>query len=217
MDPDFWQERWQANQIGFHQNEINPYLARYWPQLEIERSQRVFVPMCGKSLDMLWLLQQGYPVTGVEISRVAVEAFFIENDIMPAISRAGAFIRCVFENLEVLCGDFFALTKADIGEISSIYDRAALIALPADMRRAYITHLTRLLAGTTRGLLITLDYNQEEMSGPPFSVPDGEVRQLFERLCPVQQLCSTDVLEEHERFRETGLTRLTEQCEYSSW
>jgi thiopurine S-methyltransferase len=161
---------------------------------------------------MIWLLQQGYPVTGVEISRVAVEAFFIENDIMPAISRAGAFIRCVFENLEVLCGDFFALTKADIGEISSIYDRAALIALPADMRRDYITHLTRLLAGTNRGLLITLDYNQEEMSGPPFSVPDGEVRQLFERLCPVQRLCSTDVLDEHERFRETGLTRLTEQA-----
>jgi thiopurine S-methyltransferase len=212
MDPDFWHERWQDNQIGFHQSGINPYLLRFWPQLGIERGQRVFVPMCGKSLDMLWLQQQGYPVTGVEISRLAVEAFFTENDIMPAISRADAFIRCVFEDLELLCGDFFALTETDIGKISVIYDRAALIALPAVMRRDYVARLASLMATGTRGLLITLDYNQEEMQGPPFSVTKREVRHLFEGVFPVRHLCSTEVLGENPRFMEKGLTRLTEHA-----
>lgn len=211
MDPDFWNERWQANQIGFHQNEINPYLVRFWPQLGIERGQRVFVPMCGKSLDMLWLKQQGNPVTGVEISRIAVEAFYTENGIMPVVGRSGAFIRCVFEDLELLCGDFFALTKADVGEISVIYDRAALIALPAAMRRDYVTRLASLMPAGVRGLLITLDYNQEEMEGPPFSVPEREVTQLFEGVFPVRHLCTTEVLKETPRFMEKGLTRLSEQ------
>ena len=211
MDPDFWHERWQANQIGFHQNEINPYLAHYWPQLEIERGQRVFVPMCGKSMDMLWLLQQGYPVTGVEISQLAVKAFFTEHDIMPAVSRAGPFIRCTYEDLELLCGDFFALTKQDIGKVTVIYDRAALIALPDTMRRNYVAHLARLSSHRTRGLVITLDYNQKEMDGPPFSVPEKEVRQLFEGIFPVRRLCTIEVLEENPRFLEKGLTRLTEQ------
>jgi thiopurine S-methyltransferase len=168
--------------------------------------------MCGKSRDMLWLLQQGYPVTGVEISRLAVEAFFTENDIMPAVSRAGTFIRCVFDDLELLCGDFFALTKADVGKISVIYDRAALIALPAEMRRDYVTRLADLMTAGTRGLLITLDYNQEEMEGPPFSVPEKEIRQLFAGVFPVRRLCSTEALEENPRFLQKGLGRLTEQA-----
>ncbi len=212
MNPEFWHERWQTRQIGFHQDEINPYLVRYWPELQLDSAGRVLVPLCGKSRDMIWLLDQGFSVVGIEISPIAVEAFFAENNMVPTISREPHCSRWTFDGLELLCADFFDLDRNDIGEIAAVYDRAALIALPPETRPRYASHLAGLLGDATTGLLITLQYDQGEMSGPPFTVSDTEVQQLLGARYDIECLCTTDVLAANQRFREQGLTRLDEKA-----
>jgi thiopurine S-methyltransferase len=212
MDLDFWHERWQANQIGFHQSETNRHLLRHWPQLDLAADSRILVPLCGKSLDMLWLLEQGHAVAGIEISQLAVEAFFAENRLTPAVYKEQFGHRYVVDQFELLCADFFSLTPEDIGEVDAFYDRAALIALTPSQRPGYVEHLTRLLDGGSTGLLITLDYNQSEMNGPPFSVPGEEVFRLFEPAFAIKQLFAFDALEENQRFREKGVTALSEHA-----
>lgn len=210
MDPEFWHERWETSRIGFHMDAVNPWLVSYWPTLEVGRGDRVFVPLCGKSLDMLWLLEQGYQVIGVEISQIAVEAFFSENRLEPLTEPAGRFTRWRYDVLEVLCGDFFDLDISLLGSLDATYDRAALIAMPTDMRPRYATHLAGLTERKTRELLITLEYNQLEMAGPPFSVSEDEVNRLFGNNYSVECLASTDVLDENAKFGDSGLTLLRE-------
>jgi thiopurine S-methyltransferase len=210
MDPDFWHERWKSNQIGFHQGEINPSLVRYWPSLAPAASGRILVPLCGKSRDMFWLHEQGFAVTGIEISPIAVEAFFTENRLEPVIIRESRCTRWQAEALEILCGDFFALERRDIGAVDGVYDRAALIALPATMRLRYVEQLAGLLDRGVRGLLLTVEYNPSEMEGPPFSVSDEEVLRLFSGAWTARQLSRTDILQSQPRFRERGLTRMSE-------
>jgi thiopurine S-methyltransferase len=213
MDPEFWHARWQENRIGFHLQETNPWLVRYWPPPRTAPGDRVLVPLCGKSLDMLWLLDQGYRVTGVEISRIAAEAFFAENSLVPAIDQAGEFIRYRCDALDILCGDFFTLDRDTAGDIDAVYDRASLIALPPAMRAAYARHLASLLEPGTSCLLITLDYNQRQMDGPPFAVTGEEITSLYADTFAIGQLCSEDVLDGNGRFRDAGVTRLHE-CIY---
>jgi thiopurine S-methyltransferase len=210
MDPKFWHERWEANQIGFHQNHINPHLVRYWPELNTSAGSRVFVPLCGKSADMLWLLEQGHRVLGVEISSIAVEAFFAENNLQPARCESESFTRFVFDELELLCGDFFDLMKDDLGPIDALYDRASLVAFPEMMRQRYVTHLAKLLDPGTRGLLVTLDYPQHEMEGPPFAVPEEEIYRLLRDAFAVDHTYGTSILAENPNFRAKGLSRLEE-------
>jgi thiopurine S-methyltransferase len=217
MDPEFWHERWKTNQTGFHQGEINPYLVRYWPSLALNTGARVLVPLCGKSRDMFWLLEQGFAVVGVEISPVAVAAFFAENRLAPAVTREARCTRWRIETLEILCGDFFALERGDIGTCHGVYDRAALIALPPGMRTEYVNHLATLLDRRVRELLLTMDYNQSEMEGPPFSVSDAEVSELFTGTSTIEQLNRSDILHSQPRFMERGLTRLSEQAWRVEW
>jgi thiopurine S-methyltransferase len=210
MDIDFWHARWQANQIGFHQNEINPYLVRYWPSLQLEPKSRVFVPLCGKTLDMIWLLDQGHTVVGNEISQLAVQAFFSENRLTPRIRKETGFTRWSCDRIEIVCGDFFKLTLADIGRIDALYDRAALIALTPVQRALYAGRITQLLETQTPGLLVTLDYVQEKMQGPPFAVSASEVNSLYQDEFFVEQLAHTDIIESQPQFREKGLNTLHE-------
>ena len=212
MDLDFWHQRWQANLIGFHQNEINTHLLSYWPRLQLATGSRILVPLSGKSLDMLWLLEQGHPVVGIEVSQIAVESFFEENRLMPAVHEERYGRRYVVDQLELLCADFFSLEQADIGAVNAFYDRAALIALTPAQRPGYAAQLTKLLGHGTSGLLVTLDYKQSEMNGPPFSVPREEVYCLFDEAFTLELLFQFDVLEENQKFREKGLTQLTEQA-----
>lgn len=181
MKHEFWLERWERNQIGFHQAEINQYLTFHWAGLGLAPGARVFVPLCGKSLDMLWLLEQGHPVLGNELSAKAVEAFFRENDLPVTVSREPRFTRYASEGLELLAGDFFALTQADMEEARAVYDRAALIALPPDMRIAYAAHMSTLLPSGAHILLVTMEYPPAMLEGPPFSVTDEEVHKLYSK------------------------------------
>lgn len=212
MDPDFWHARWRNHEIGFHQDEINLHLQRFWAQTGAAAGSTVFVPLCGKSRDLLWLREQGHPVLGVEISPLAVEAFFQENGLAAARSQQGAFTRWEYEGLAILCGDFFALRPADLAEVGASYDRASLIALPPAMRQRYGEQFARLLPAATPTLLVTLEYPQAEMDGPPFSVGEEEVRALYEPQRQVTRLYQQSILAENPRFQARGLTRLEEKA-----
>lgn len=210
MNPDFWQERWHRGEIGWHQDAINLHLAEHWPRLQIAPEAQVFVPLCGKSLDMLWLAARGHRVLGVELSPLAVGSFFNENGLDPRVTDEPPFRRFAVDEIEILCGDFFALTPAQLTGVTAVFDRASLIALPPQMRPRYVAHLRGLLDAGTRVLLITLDYDQQEMKGPPFSVPEAEVRALFGGAFAVRRLAEADVWAENPRFRQRGLSRLSE-------
>lgn len=211
MQPEFWHKKWESNQIGFHQPEVNPYLLRHWPDLTISVQARVLVPLCGKSLDLLWLAGQGHRVLGVELSERAVEDFFREQQLQPQINEEGGFKVYRAGAIELWCGDFFALSANDVADCTALYDRAALIALPAPMRERYAAHLLSILPAGVSGLLITLDYDQQQMSGPPFAVEDAEVRRLFGGSWQVQALEEQDVLSESGKFLQAGVTRLEER------
>jgi thiopurine S-methyltransferase len=212
MEPEFWHQRWVSNQIGFHEGQVNAYLARHYAHLGLMLGQTVFVPLCGKSVDLRWLADQGARVVGVELSPIAVENFFAEQGLTPRTSKEGVFAVWESGPIRVLCGDYFALTPAHLAGTHAVYDRAALIALPPVQRAAYVAHLDRLLPGARRTLLVTLEYPQEQMQGPPFSVMEDEVRRLFAG-ARVERLGAQDVLADNPRFRDKGLTRLLE-CAY---
>lgn len=213
MNEAFWHERWARNEIGFHLNEVNPYLLRYWPSLGLPGRARVLVPLCGKSLDMAWLLGQGFAVLGVELSEKAVRAFFDEQGLVPEVEPAGAFLRFRAGALEILCGDIFALTAEQVSGCTAVYDRAALIALPPDARARYAGHLGELLQAPARQLLITIEYPQEQMDGPPFCVAEAEVSSLYGPGWQITRLLREDVLQQNRKFLERGLGRL-EECVY---
>ncbi|SDB06574.1 thiopurine S-methyltransferase [Pseudomonas sp. NFACC23-1] len=210
MEPEFWHKRWSSNQIGFHLLEVNPYLQRFWPQLGLVQGSRVLVPLCGKSLDLLWLAHQGYSVLGVELSEKATIDFFLEHQLEPSVSEEGVFKVFRAADIEIRCGDFFALDREDVADCTALYDRAALIALPAPMRERYAAHLQRILPNGV-GLLITLDYNQDEMPGPPFSVGNDEVQRLLGDVWRLEVLQEQDVLGESWKFLQAGVTRLDER------
>lgn len=211
MQPEFWHKKWASNQIGFHLSEVNPYLQRHWPELSIPATARVLVPLCGKSLDLAWLAGRGHQVLGVELSEKAIEDFFNEHQIQPQISEKGAFKVYRSDAIELWCGDFFALTARDVADCVAFYDRAALIALPAPMRERYAAHLQQILPQGVQGVLITLDYDQAQIPGPPFAVGDDEVKRLLGDLWQVQALEDRDVLGESWKFLQAGVTRLEER------
>jgi thiopurine S-methyltransferase len=208
MQPEFWHKKWESGQIGFHLPEVNPYLPRHWA---VPATARVFVPLCGKSLDLVWLAGRGHHVLGVELSEKAIEDFFSEHQVLPQISQKGAFKVYSSDAIELWCGDFFALTASDVADCTALYDRAALIALPVPMRERYAAHLQQILPLGVEGLLITLDYDQAQMPGPPFAVGDEEVRLLLGGAWQVQVLEEQDVLAESGRFLQAGVTRLEER------
>lgn len=210
MEPDFWHNRWENNLIGFHLDEVNPYLIQHWPTLEVRPESRVLVPLCGKSLDLLWLTEQGHEVIGVEISPIAVKDFFAENHIQAKCIRGARFNVWEGGRIKLLCGDVFELTAADVGLIDVVYDRAALIALPQEMRRRYVGMINGLVPATTPHLLISLDYEQDKMDGPPFAVSDDEIKELYGEYFHIDCLQSEEVLDRNEHFRERGLDWLKE-------
>ena len=215
MTPDFWHARWQRGEIGWHLDEIHLGLQAHWPRLGVGTSGRVLVPLCGKSMDLLWLASQGHRVLGVELSPIAVEALFREQGLIPEVTEESPFRRYRVDEMEVLCGDFFDLTQAHLGVVEAVYDRASLIALPPETRGHYARHLMEVLAPAVRVLLITLDYDQDQMAGPPFAVAQAEVMGLFEERFEIEPLGGAEVLGENPRFRERGLTRLMEQVQIS--
>lgn len=205
MTQDFWLERWENHQIGFHQPDGHPLLREHWPQLSLVASSRVLVPLCGKSQDMLWLAEQGHRVTGIELSAIAAREFFEEANLAYRRERAGGFDRFIGDRIEIRVGDFFDLPTPDLARFEGFYDRAALIALHEDTRRAYVDHLMSGLRRGATGLLITFGYDPAVMDGPPFNVDDEDVGMLYGRYAHVDLLAERRGLPESDHLRERGL------------
>ena len=209
--PDFWVARWEAGQTGFHQGRPNGMLRRHWAALGAPAGCPVLVPLCGKSLDMAWLREQGHEVVGVEVAEQAVAAFFAEQGLDPVRRPQGPLVRWEADGYRIHQGDLFALDAEALGPVGAWYDRAALVALPAEARRRYVAHLDRLLPPEAPGLLVAVDYPEGEMEGPPFSVPPEEVEALWgERGRPVELLAREEALDREPRFRERGLSAFRE-------
>lgn len=178
MDADFWHRKWTDNEIAFHEGEANTLLVEYFPRLSVPDGGRVFLPLCGKTRDIAWLLSQGYRVAGAELSETAVRQLFDELDVEPEISTAGDLSHCRADGIDIFVGDIFQLSRAMLGPVDAVYDRAALVALPRSMRAGYTSHLVDITDRAPQ-LLITFEYDQELMDGPPFSIHDTEVRQHY--------------------------------------
>jgi thiopurine S-methyltransferase len=208
MDAEFWLERWRSGRTDFHQARVTPLLQKYWPTLALPVGSRVLVPLCGKSLDMLWLAEQGMRVVGVELSEMAVHQFFEENGLVPEISDAPGGLCYTADNIEILCADIFAVDAATLSDCAGVYDRAALVALPEPMRPRYVQHVYGQLAPRYRGILITLDYPQAQMDGPPFSIGDAEVQALFAGSGEAVLIDRRDILDKEPRFAARGVQHL---------
>lgn len=210
MDHAFWRERWQKGEIGFHSDKVQPALAAHWPKLAMTTGARVLVPLCGKNVDMIWLAAQGCEVIGAELSELAVDAFFAEQGLTPDVSRRGGFTLKRAGTISILVGDFFALTPADVGPLDAVYDRAALVAMPPEMQPQYAAKLAELTSAGAPILLIGLDYNPAEMSGPPFNIAQPRVRTLFEPAFAIDVLDARDGLAKSDHLAKRGITRLEE-------
>lgn len=178
MDPSFWHQRWQTNETGWHERAVNPLLVKHFPALSLGKGSRVFVPLCGKSLDLGWLLACGHAVAGAELSDIAVTQLFAELGMEPTIAVVGSLKRYSGTKIEIFVGDIFELSREHLGPIDAVYDRAALVALPEAMRTRYAAHLMEITAGAPH-LLITYEYNQAVLTGPPFSVDREELNRLY--------------------------------------
>lgn len=210
MQKEFWHERWKRNEIGFHRDSTHPALEEHWSRIAPRTSGPVLVPLCGKSLDMRWLAGQGHRVVGVELDRGAVEAFFETAGVAPDIDDTGPLRSYAAGPITIFAGDFFEFELP--GRFDLVYDRAALIALPPEMRPPYLERLAALLAPGARGLLITLEYPDTAMQGPPFSVMPEELLEdnIDSRAFDFQCLERRDVLASHPRFADKGLPWLNE-------
>lgn len=211
MQHAFWLERWQLNQIGFHNDDINQHLKQNWSSLELSSNSKVFVPFCGKTKDLLWLRQQGHHVIAVELSLIAVEAFFSENQLPVSRSRVGEFELFEADGIQIYCGDFFKLPTDILDGIQTVYDRASLVALPPEMRVQYAAKMQDFLSTHTQILLVAFDYLQHEMQGPPFSVGATEIADLFGDWCNVKHLYSEDIGDKEPHFKAKGLSLIHEE------
>jgi len=208
MDPAFWHERWHDGRIGFHQSSVTPQLERHWDALALPAGSTVFVPLCGKSLDMPWLAARGHRVLGVELSELAVRDFFRERGLEPAIHETESGLHCSAGPFEIIVGDAFGLDRMALAECAAVFDRAALIALPPELRRRYVETTWTSLPDHCRGLLVTLEYPQAEKAGPPFAVEASEVQALFGAAWSPILLERSDILADEPRLGADGLSAL---------
>jgi thiopurine S-methyltransferase len=178
MEADFWHERWRNNQIGFHEGAPNSLLTAHFAALDLPAGATVFVPLCGKTNDMAWLRARNCRVVGAELSRLAVERFFAEQGLTPAVTPAGKIQRFESAGVTILVGDLFDLDRETLGPVDAVYDRAALVALPQPVRERYAAHLLALSGGAPQ-LLVTFEYDQSLAAPPPHSVTEAEVRRLY--------------------------------------
>lgn len=211
MDPAFWHQKWHNGELGFHLPQVHPLLQRYLGELSLKAGQTVFLPLCGKTLDIGYLLEQGFRVIGAELSDKAVTDLFASLNRQPKITPWQGGNRYRQGDLTVFQGDIFLLTPDDLPAVDAVYDRAALIALPDTLRARYARHL-QTLTHRARQLLITLEYDQQQMVGPPFSVDQEEVETRYGNHYRIISLSRKMILDHEPVFREKGLTALYENA-----
>lgn len=181
MDASFWHQKWDDNNIAFHNSEVNPLLVKHFGTLFLKKGSRVFVPLCGKTLDIAWLLSQGYCVAGAELSKVAIDQLFAELGVTPDVAEHDAVTHYSATDIDIFVGDVFDLSGEMLGAVDAVYDRAALVALPREMRDRYTTHLLD-ITNKAPQLLISFEYDQTLMAGPPHSISHEEVNKHYKAI-----------------------------------
>lgn len=210
MEREFWLARWDKREIGFHLPEVNPWLEKCWPVLGVPSDSKVFVPLCGKSLDMGWLAEQGHEVIGVELAEAAVRAFYDEAGLTPRIERQ-RHLQCFSAGrITIYCGDFMDMTALHLIGVAGVYDRAALVALPPRMRAQYADHLQRIVPDGCRILLLTFEYDQQRVNGPPHCVDAAEVQRLFGARCGIERICAAPTERVPPHFAAAGVAEAVE-------
>lgn len=202
MEKEFWLDRWKNMNIGFHKDEYNPDLLAHFDRLEAKNGEKILVPLCGKTRDMVWLSHKDLYVHGVELSEDAVNQFFYENNFT-TVEKQGPIT--FHQNITLEVGDFF---NFEAGDFHFIYDRAAMVALPPEMRKRYAKVCTEKLVPNGKILLITYEYDQSKLSGPPFSVPETEVRDLYSKTFTVELLSEEDSENATPKMTQAGIERL---------
>jgi len=192
MDESFWNEKWKNNEIAFHENDANPSLVKHFKEFSLAKGSRVFLPLCGKTRDIAWLLSNEYRVAGAELSEIAIDQLFMELGIKPAITEFSKLKHYNAKYIDIFGGNIFHLTDKLLGAGDMIYDRAALVALPAAMRNQYTVHLTQ-ITGKAPQLLISYEYDQTINEGPPFSVINEEIMLQYSGSYNIRLLASTDL------------------------
>lgn len=217
MDHEFWHNAWEQGKTGWRQRRQNTRLQRYWPELGLQTGSSVLVPLCGDSPDMLWLLENGHQVIGCDLSDIGLRRFLLDHDIRytEAVIADGDGIEFQAENLRLVCGDFLALTPAQMGPVDAVYDRAATVAMPPELRQLYANKMIELTESgpavePVQGLLISFDYDQQKMAGPPFSVPPDEVNRLYGASFVINCVGSESGKSILGNLRERGLDTLEE-------
>jgi thiopurine S-methyltransferase len=192
MEEGFWHQRWCEGAIGFHLDKPNPLLVAHFDRLQLPSGSRIFLPLCGKTVDIAWLLAAGYRVAGAELSSIAIDALFEALGTRPVIEKVGALSRYRAPGIDIFVGNIFDLTAGALGPVDAIYDRAALVALPESMRSDYAAHL-QALTGTARQLLISFEYDQSLIAGPPFAIDGTEVARLYASAYRLDNIAAVDV------------------------
>ena len=200
-----WLEFWANNETDWHSDVVTQELEKYLGLLKLESGDTVFVPLCGKSLDMIYMLNRGFSVIGVEVSEIGIKQFFHENGLDFTISQVGEFDLYSAKNIEIYCGDFFSLTSKHLCGVKAVFDRKSLIALDRNLRQKYVKHLNDIISLGVRILLITLHYPTHQMSGPPFSVDKSEVESLFSMAFNYQELKSFQDIENGSKLARSGV------------
>ncbi|MDJ0833793.1 MAG: thiopurine S-methyltransferase [Gammaproteobacteria bacterium] len=207
-----WSAFWEQDRLDFHQGQVNIYLQRFLPQFELKPGDQIFMPLCGKAFDILWLAQQGYQVVGVELSPIAVESFFDESGLDYRLDKLGSFSRYRAPNITLYQGDFMHLQAEQLAACKLVYDRAAIVAIEDFNRPSYSQHMQQIIPPSTPMLVVTLDYDQSIMTGPPFSVPLDEIRRLYQAHYRIDILHSSEQIDERPRWRNNGLDSLIESA-----
>lgn len=192
MEHHFWHERWGSNRIGFHQSQPNPLLVTHFPDLSVSENGRIFVPLCGKTLDIAWLLAKGHRVAGAELSELAIQQLFEDLGLEPVVSNLGNLRRYSADSIDIFVGDIFDLTATVLEAVDAVFDRAAFVALPEDMRAVYALHVAH-ITGNAPQLLITFEYDTSRLEGPPFSISDDEVMRRYGDRYDISTLATGDV------------------------
>lgn len=208
MELSFWKSRWEKGKTGFHSPIVNPKLKEYWPDFPLPKNSTVLVPLCGKSLDMRWLAEKGLQVIGIEISDIACHQFFEEQKLSFQIKSKGDFTVYESDNIKIWQGDFFKMKPQYLPEIHGIYDRAALVALPPKKREKYSKKIFTLTDSLCHIFLHSFEYPEMEMNGPPFSVSEEEIKQLYGNKFNITCLETIDILSNNEKFKRWGLSKL---------
>ena len=208
MEAEFWHDRWSSGQLGFHQLEYDAKLVAHWHEIGAAAGSKILVPLCGKSLDMMWLRERGHAVVGVELSSKAVEEFVAENALTTVKRNQDGFDIVQADNIEIWCGDFFALPAHAVEGVTAVYDRGSMVALPPEMRGRYCAKLKNMLPDVSI-YLSCVEYNQSEMNGPPFSIPRQEIDQHYSQSFAIELVADEVASDIPDRFRARGLTALS--------